>query len=73
MSENEKKKTLTDDDITSARADGEEKSVGRRSVLGVLGSLAAGGAAGTLGDNDGSADFPGLAFCASTAPERWSI
>ena len=42
-------KTLTEADIVSARGDEPgEKSLGRRSVLNVLGSLAAGGAAGTV-------------------------
>jgi hypothetical protein len=49
MSENDpkSKKTLSDDEIVSERPS-EEKSVGRRSVLGVLGSLAAGGASATV-------------------------
>jgi hypothetical protein len=48
MSDDKTKKTLTDADIVSERPDAEDKAVGRRSVLGVLGSLAAGGAATTV-------------------------
>lgn len=51
MSDSDRKtpKTLTDADIVSARPDdASDPALGRRSVLNVLGTLAAGGAAGTV-------------------------